>query len=680
MEVRGPTNEFYFTRVNYLTQHLIVFMVVQIGGYMPVIIRGFLILSLVFSFVTHTAFASYPLAYVGAPDARDASLSPNGAQVAILMTAYNSSQRTWDTINIVSSETGETVKTIDTENRTYAWVLWAYDDIIITHARVYKIKRRKAKVQDVIMAINVNTGEEKILVATKKIDYRKDRTAPKLLGISYDARELAIISTKKKKVTLQIVNIDTGKAKIVAQGNEQTIRWQLGNNLIPTMRVDVGKYDHVQHYYAQDKETKEWGRVATRNLLDSDFKPVGHSDNDNHITVIARPKTANFSGLYEYNIFTGKYARSIYENQKFDLSKVAYSSYDSKLLYASWWDDKLERHWFDKTYQSRAAGLEQGLHQQDNWSILETSKDGKIWLLYVSNTQNPGGYQIWNSERKKRTVISKDRPGLSPDVLSPTHRIDYQASDGLRLFGYFTPAIKDAQNAPLIVMPHGGPVARDYQDWNGWTQYFAFRGYSIFQPQFRGSGGFGYEFTKKGHLQWGKAMQSDIEDGVIALENRGLTSLDSQRVIIGISYGGYAALMAATDTSATSYQCVVSVNGVSDVTEFLKGFDKADPIEASLLNIWTRRIGNHEQNPDALAAISPAQHADRITADLFLIHGAADEIVPVEQSRLMNTSAKKAGVNVTYTEIEGMNHNRWHPRDETDILVAINWFLTKCRD
>ena len=120
--------------------------------------------------------------------------------------------------------------------------------------------------------------------------------------------------------------------------------------------------------------------------------------------------------------------------------------------------------------------------------------------------------------------------------------VRYKSSDGLEIPAYLTlPKGVPAKNLPTIIMPHGGPWARDGWGYASYAQFAANRGYAVLQPNFRGSAGFGLAFMQAGHGQWGRKMQDDITDGVTALVDAGWA--DSSRVcIVGWSYGGYAAL------------------------------------------------------------------------------------------------------------------------------------------
>ena len=120
---------------------------------------------------------------------------------------------------------------------------------------------------------------------------------------------------------------------------------------------------------------------------------------------------------------------------------------------------------------------------------------------------------------------------------------------------------------PAVILIHGGPWVRDYWGWNPEVQLLAAHGYVVFQPQFRGSTGFGNHFRMAGYQQWGKSMQDDITAGVEYLIKEGI--VDQNRIcIVGASYGGYAALWGLVKTPDL-YRCGISFAGVSDIADML---------------------------------------------------------------------------------------------------------------
>ena len=118
-------------------------------------------------------------------------------------------------------------------------------------------------------------------------------------------------------------------------------------------------------------------------------------------------------------------------------------------------------------------------------------------------------------------------PALQMAKLNPVKMIRYKARDGLDIEAVLTlPKTRPAQNLPLIVLPHGGPFARDDVSWDWWTQFLAAKGYAVVQPNYRGSSGYGTAFSEKGEGEWGLKMQDDLIDAIGHLAGQGI--VDSQ--------------------------------------------------------------------------------------------------------------------------------------------------------
>jgi dipeptidyl aminopeptidase/acylaminoacyl peptidase len=229
-----------------------------------------------------------------------------------------------------------------------------------------------------------------------------------------------------------------------------------------------------------------------------------------------------------------------------------------------------------------------------------------------------------------------------------------------RLPSYLTrpPNTNVAGKLPLIVMPHGGPEARDTLGYDRLAQVLATHGYLVLQPNYRGSAGYGLEFRNAGRKQWGRRMQQDIEDGARALIASG--QADPSRVcILGGSYGGYAALIGGALTPDL-YKCVVSFAGVSDLTKML---DYETPSRITY-DYWTQVIGDPKADRDLILEGSPVSYAADYRPPVLLIHGEVDRTVPIEQSEVMEAALKRAGKSVKFVRVPGghgdQNEENWN--------------------
>jgi len=266
---------------------------------------------------------------------------------------------------------------------------------------------------------------------------------------------------------------------------------------------------------------------------------------------------------------------------------------------------------------------------------------------------------------------------ITPEDIAEVKAISYKAADGTEIPAYLTlPKGREAKNLPLIVLPHGGPAARDEPGFDWWAQAIASRGYAVLQPQFRGSDGFGLEFMTIGYGEWGRKMQSDLSAGVRTLASDG--TIDPKRVcIVGASYGGYAA-MAGPTLDPGVYRCAVAVAGISDPRGFVRwrasnGFGE----DSSQTLYWDRFMGMKGVDDPAFDEIAPIKHIDKVTVPILLIHGKDDTVVPISQSEDFADALTDAKKDVTLVKLPGEDH--WLSRAETrtEMLDATVDFLEK---
>lgn len=302
--------------------------------------------------------------------------------------------------------------------------------------------------------------------------------------------------------------------------------------------------------------------------------------------------------------------------------------------------------------------------------LADWTPDFGTLIANTSGNYDSGTWYRINGQTGARAIVGFEYPAIQGPVIGKVSTFTYTAQDGLEIEGILTlPSGVEAKNLPAIILPHGGPTAHDEEKFDWWAQAFASRGYAVFQPNFRGSTGRGRAFIDAGNGEWGKKMQSDKSDGLMALAEKGI--VDPKRAcIVGASYGGYAALAGVT-LQRSIYRCAVSVNGVSDLEDILRNQSTGQR------DIFTRSFDRQfGPNPD-LDALSPVTIAQRADAPILLIHGRDDTVVSFAQSAMMADALKDKGKPFEFIELEDEDHFLSQAKTRQQMLTAAIAFVEK---
>jgi dipeptidyl aminopeptidase/acylaminoacyl peptidase len=296
-------------------------------------------------------------------------------------------------------------------------------------------------------------------------------------------------------------------------------------------------------------------------------------------------------------------------------------------------------------------------------------------VIKTDGGDDPGTYWLVDLSTGKAEDLMSAYPTIEQKDVGPTRMFQYRATDGMALEGLLTlPPASAGKNLPLVVIPHGGPI--DIYDWVGfdfWAQAFASRGYAVFQPNYRGSGGYGAAFREAGMGAWGGKMLTDISDGVAALATAGV--IDPRRVCVaGASYGGYAALAGVTLQHGI-YRCAVAISAVTDVGNVMKAGDDSSNTASGRYN--QRMFGASFAGASQIHAISPLHHAKDADAPILLIHGKDDTVVPFVHSLKMDGALTSVGKPHLFIALEGEDHFWSHEVTRRQILDASLAFVQK---
>ena len=474
------------------------------------------------------------------------------------------------------------------------------------------------------------------------------------------------------------VDVTTGAGKVVENQNDKIIGWWLDvdGNAVVREEYSIGTY----RFYRKlpDGKWKKYFSMRRSEFEElEDLRLIGPSTDPAKFYVLARPPGRDRIGLYLYDLEKEQFGESLVENAKFDLDGARVSEDGSKVLYHCFTEHVRHCESSDSKINLHLRGLRKFFDESANVYIHDSSDDGNALLLYVDGPSDPPSYYYYLVEKKKVDFIGPRQGALNDKALPASQVVSYKTRDGQEQTGYLTypPGAKGEKNLPLVLMPHGGPQARDSLEFNPWVQYLVARGYAVFQPNFRGSGGFGLAYELSGHREWGRKMQDDLGDGVKALADQGI--VDPARVcIFGGSYGGYAALAGAAFTP-DAYKCAISLAGVADLEELVRFKKKKYGADSETFEHYVKKLGDPDKDQAILRAASPQYHIDAIKIPVLLIHGEDDEIVPYSQSETFQKLMDKSGRKTQLLRIKDEGHGGFDDGNSQVMLSTIGEFLWK---
>jgi dipeptidyl aminopeptidase/acylaminoacyl peptidase len=376
--------------------------------------------------------------------------------------------------------------------------------------------------------------------------------------------------------------------------------------------------------------------------------------------------------IVRFDPATGLEREVLFEHPEFDSDGMRYSRKRKVLTtidYTTW---KQERKHIDSTTAALYAALERQLPGQEP-RVTNTNRDETVMIVRTLTDRTRGAFYIYETVGARLTKLADISPWLPVSRMATMKPVSYKSRDGLTIHGYLTlPNGVAPRDLPVVVNPHGGPWGRDIWIFNSEVQFLASRGYAVFQPNFRGSTGYGRKFLEASFKQWGKTMQDDVSDGVKWLVREGIA--DSTRVAIyGGSYGGYATL-AGLAFSPELYAAGIDYVGVSNLFTFMFTIPPYwEPYRQQLYEM----VGDPKKDSVLLHSASPVFHVDKIRAPLLVAQGAKDPRVNINESNQIVEALRKRGIDVEYIVKENEGHGFSNEENRFEFYEAMERFLAK---
>jgi dipeptidyl aminopeptidase/acylaminoacyl peptidase len=580
------------------------------------------------------------------PRFSDPKVSPNGKRIAATLPRNGEPLLVVQKLMTPEDRKEEQIVPMRTGGYPLVWYEWANDDRLVINLRTTDAHRGNLLNLTRMVSIG-RDGKNPVQFRMEPNNQEFYRQLVQVVSFLWNDPE-HILATLDDRFDgwaapdVDLVNVYTGKKKRVLRNYRNVYEWIADAD----GRIRIGVQYDTKHkktgvtIYYRETEESQWEALQKVDYFDHDrLIPYRFDEKDSNILLVT---SANLA-----------------DDEEFDELEQDLFCYDLK--------------------QRRVIGPYKNLRQEKIVSkvmkalpklkvkIVSKDKAKMIYIFQVYSDIQAPEYYLLDIDRISLEFFASQYPELADAALSPMERVSYKARDGLDIPAFLTiPNGAPKENLPVIIYPHGGPWVHDEWGFDSVVQFMANRGYAVFQPQFRGSTGYGIEYEEAGYGQWGHAIQDDITDGVDWLIKEGIA--DPGRIaIIGMSFGGYAAAMGVAKTPDL-YQCAVSINGVLDLKMLI------DSAHNMLFETQNRAVWNLRRGAEK---VSPYHLRESINAPLLLIHSERDTVVPVKHSKKMYNKLKRLNKPVEYVELPDGEHWLTNEDNRMTVFKALERFLSE---
>lgn len=514
------------------------------------------------------------------------------------------------------------------------------------------------------ISFNIETKKSKALLQGTDGLYPAQTGLGKIVGISAGSNDVFMpafmdLAIGDETYDLLKVDLDSGRGKVFSEGSYHAIDFFVDRDGTVLAREEFDKDDHL--YRIQTRRNGKLEEVyRAENTPLPTLSLLAVSSDKTGLIVGTRLEGEQFDRIAKLG-FDGNLSPPLHSSEKADVEEVLTDI--NRVAFGVKFSGMQPTYAMDDPALDEIMNGLRELFADASVHLTSWSDDLSKVLIFVEGGAQAPSYYVLDVPKKALSKIASRYSQISDADIGVTTPIEYKARDGRKIPAVITtpPGKQLGDKLPLIVMPHGGPEAYDAIGFDYMAQYFANRGYLVFQPNFRGSGGFGVDHLEAGYGEWGGKMQDDVTDGAELLIRKGWA--DGERTcIVGASYGGYAALAGGAFTPDL-YKCIAAIAPVSDVKAMLDEEKAAQGGDSITYASWTMLIGDRKREKAKLDAISPVNFAANFKAPVLLLHGTDDTVVPYSHSTKMEAALKRANKSVKLVKLKGEDH--WLSQSET---------------
>lgn len=536
------------------------------------------------------------------------------------------------------------VYTASTSTGLLNWCRWANNDRIVCSARFY---RRTGRVGPVISTrlFAVDHDGANLLPLIKKV--RRTDRHPNIRDAQIQDQVIGWLRDDPESLLLQLsrdipnrpgvyrLNIYTNELTRILKPRGSIRRWYADQS--GAIRLGIG-------YTIADEPMAYLVKAHILQPLDSDLfssevapVPLGFSSDGNYV-YMRMTNGGDRHGVYRVDLISGTVDQTIHEDPEYDVFGAMMMDPESgEPLGVRYVTEQPIMRWFDPVMEAEFASLAARIGSS-SLDLVTSDASLQRFVLRSLGKVVPA-YYLHDRATGSIEFLGSQHPHLRDEQIVELQPVSYPSHDGQQIPAYLALPQERKGLLPAVILPHGGPYARDSAEFDYWTQFLVDRGYVVLKPNYRGSVGYGTAYMRSGYRQWGLKIQEDLMAGLDWLVASGIADPD-RLCVVGASFGGYSALVAAFKFPE-KIRCAVSFAGISDLPRMVGRLEQFD---------LTKRNRVRIQSGVELLENSPIHQAHRIDAPVLLVHGDSDTVVRVRQSRALAKALQRHNKEYRYVE------------------------------
>ena len=603
--------------------------------------------------------------YFAKPKSSSFQLSPNGT----FMSYREKDENLKKHVYVKNIKSGEVKRVIEEKNELIRGYGWAND------GRLVYVMDKGGNEDYHLFAVDIDGKNQKELTPYKGVKVN-------ILEMLKEDKDHMIISMNKNNAEVfdpYKINIKNGEIEQLYENKD--ISNPIANYVFDkdgNLRGYAKLKDGMNYEIYYQKSNGKFEVILETNWDDSFYiSNFNYASTNKSEAYVVSNLNSDKTEVFRYDLEKNEVIEKLFGHEKYDVNGVATSRNRSwELDYFSYEGEKYHIIPISDYYKKLHTRLKEEFPNHEFY-VSDKTDDETQYLIYVTSDRLYGKYYVYNVQKDEIKLLFDLMPQLKEKDMAEMRPISFQSRDGLTIHGYITlpKEAVEGEKVPLVVNPHGGPQGvRDSWGFNPESQLFASRGYATLQVNFRISGGYGKAFLRKGYKQVGRKAMDDVEDGLKYVIERGW--IDPEKIAIyGGSHGGYAVLRGLTKTPEL-YTCGIDYVGVSNLFSFMETIPPYwKPYLKMIKAIWYDL--DVEEEKQIMKEVSPVFHIDKIKKPLFVVQGANDPRVNIDESDQIVEGLRANGVSVPYMVRYDEGHGFGKEENRMEFYQAMMGFLAE---